>query len=394
MAEVAPSAGNGGGGNRNFLLIIGGLAALLFLGLLAFGAIVILPTLFGGSTNIAAVTPTPTRISIPPTPSRTPLPVATKVVGDVGAPTPTLGIGERRVLVEVGDNNAVTLTSLEGSKPPLVQKGTWSYEQGTRRLVLSLTEINGQPFKDEIILEVNGSQLVPISFNQALHGSLDQIQLERTTSSPVNQLVPKQDRTGGLALPAAQATATPQPLPGQYTGKLPAALPNQRVIALFLGPDNTAVLGTVEFGTNSVIQLGSWTANGNTVTVVLPLQEGVPLEVPDKLVFILNNDELVGTTYDKDLHGPSLILKRDTTSPVLASNPIAGTYIMIISLNATATPIAITATPILITATPQAGAITTKALPSSGLGEDLLLLFGGGVLLLGVIVVVRRMRST
>ena len=62
------------------------------------------------------------------------------------------------------------------------------------------------------------------------------------------------------------------------------------------------------------------------------------------------------------------------------------------SLNAT--PIPITATPIAITATPEAGATTSNGqLPKSGLGEDLLMLFGGGLLLLGIIVVVRRMRT-
>lgn len=391
MAEVAPPAGSGTGGNRNFLLIIGGLAALLFLGLLAFGAIVFLPTLFGGNTSIAAITSTPTRISIPPTPSRTPLPAATRVVGEVAEPTVALGVGERRVLVQVAENNLVTLTTLEGSKAPLVQKGNWSYEPGTRRLVLSFTEINGQPFKDQVVLEVKGSQLVPVAFNKALHGDLNQIELERRSSLPVNQRLPRSGGNGGLAFPAAQASATPQPLPGEYTGTLPTALPGQRIIALFVGTDGSAVLGTVEAGKNSIIQLGSWTARDKTVTVVLPLREGVPLEVPDTLVLILNNDELVGSKYDKDLHGPSLDLKRDPSSPVLASAPIAGTYIMVIDLNVTATPIAITATPVFITATPAA--VTTNQLPKSGLGEDMLVLFGGGVLLLGVIAVVRRMRS-
>lgn len=89
MAEVAPSAG-GGGGNRTFLLIIAGLGALVIIGLLVAGAIFLLPVLFpGGSTNIAAVTATPTRISIPPTPTRTALPSPTLVVvaQNTGEPT-------------------------------------------------------------------------------------------------------------------------------------------------------------------------------------------------------------------------------------------------------------------------------------------------------------------
>lgn len=78
MAEVAPSAGRGGG-SRRFLLIIGTLAVLFFVGALALGGIVLLPQLLGAQ-QIAAVTSTPTRISIPPTSTRTPPPTPTLVV--------------------------------------------------------------------------------------------------------------------------------------------------------------------------------------------------------------------------------------------------------------------------------------------------------------------------
>ncbi len=89
MAEVAPSAG-GGGANRSFLAIIGGLAALLFIGLLALGAIFVLPGVFGSSSlQIAGVTATPTRIVIPATPSRTPQPTATLVVVALDTVAPT-----------------------------------------------------------------------------------------------------------------------------------------------------------------------------------------------------------------------------------------------------------------------------------------------------------------
>lgn len=71
MAEVAPS-GNGGGGNRNFLLIIGGLGALLVIAMLALGAIFVLPGLLGGGAQVASLaTPSPTRIVISNTPTRT-----------------------------------------------------------------------------------------------------------------------------------------------------------------------------------------------------------------------------------------------------------------------------------------------------------------------------------
>ncbi len=62
----------------------------------------------------------------------------------------------------------------------------------------------------------------------------------------------------------------------------------------------------------------------------------------------------------------------------------------------TPTRISITATPIFITATPDVGigssANTYTQLPSSGFGEDLLLVLGIGVLLLGAFFVITRMR--
>ncbi len=91
MAEVAP-AGGGGGINRTFLLIVGGLAALLVIGLLAVGALLFLPSMLGGPkpSPVAQATMTPTRIAIQPTASptkATPVPTATFVV--LAAPTNT-----------------------------------------------------------------------------------------------------------------------------------------------------------------------------------------------------------------------------------------------------------------------------------------------------------------
>lgn len=79
MAEVAPSGG-GGSGNRNFLLIIGGLGALLVIAMLALGAIFVLPGLLGQPQNLTVALPSPTRIVIPNTPTRTPQPAPTLVV--------------------------------------------------------------------------------------------------------------------------------------------------------------------------------------------------------------------------------------------------------------------------------------------------------------------------
>jgi hypothetical protein len=78
MAEVAPSGG--GGGNRNFLLLIGGLGALLVIAMLALGAIFVLPALLGPSQISAVATPSPTRIVIQNTPTRAPQASPTLVV--------------------------------------------------------------------------------------------------------------------------------------------------------------------------------------------------------------------------------------------------------------------------------------------------------------------------
>jgi hypothetical protein len=187
-------------------------------------------------------------------------------------------------------------------------------------------------------------------------------------------------------MPAAQATATPIPVGGNYTGGLPPPTEGERLIVMTLNSDGSAVLSTVEPGKPSILELGTWQASGIVVTVNLTLKDGAP--VNDTVVLELRNGDLVGTNYDKDLHGPALVLKRDPAGPSDPNAPAVGTYSQTISLLATATAIPITATPILITATPTGGSV-----PNTGLGDDLALLFGGAVLLLGVIIVVRRMRS-
>ena len=389
MAEVAPSAGGGGGG-RNFLLIIGGLAAVLFIGLLALGGILFLPGLLGGGEQVAAIsTATPTRIVIPPTTTRTPVATATLVVSNV--PTPVLATGERSVLVEVGDNNNVTLTTFEGGKAPIVQTGTWAADTAQQQLTLTFTTLNGKPFKDVIVLKIENGQLVPVSYNRALHGNISGIQFKRTGASSSSFLVPVFARGAGFSMPAAQATATPNPLTGDYGGTIPAPGPGEHLLTLTLGEDGTAVLADAEGGKASSLQLGTWTANGNVVTVIFTDKDGVPLQ--DTIVFELKGNQLVSTQLEEELHGASLVLTRDPNSPVSPDAPAAGTYTQNMNALGTATPIPITATPIPITATPQPGTGDEGNLPDTGLGEDLLLLFGGALLLVGIIVIVRRMRS-
>jgi len=388
MAEVAPSAGGGGGG-RNFLIIIGGLAAILFIGLLALGAIMFLPGLFGGSEPVAELsTATPTRIVIPSTATRTPGATATLVVSN--NPTPVLALGERQVLIEVDDDKNVTLTTYEGGKAPMVQTGAWAADTTTQELTLTFTTLNGKPFKDVIVLKVENGQLTPVSYNRALHGDISGIQFKRN-SEPSSMILPAFLRGVGQSMPAAQATATPNPISGDYGGSIPAPGASENLVTLALNEDGTAVLATTGSGKASSIQLGTWKADGSVVTVNLTDKDGTPLE--DTIVFELKDNQLISTTLDETLHGPALLLTRDANSPVSTVAPAAGTYTQNLNAPGTATPIPITATPIAITATPPAGSGDQGNLPDTGLGEDLLLLFGGALLLVGIIVIVRRMRA-
>lgn len=131
MAEVAPSAG-GGGGNRTFLLLIAGLAALFILGALVFAAIIFLPALFGGgNTNIAQVTATPTRISIPPTATRTALPSPTLVVV-AQITTAATGIADTPVpLEETATPIAITATPIAITATPGPGSNTNSSSNGS-----------------------------------------------------------------------------------------------------------------------------------------------------------------------------------------------------------------------------------------------------------------------
>lgn len=390
MAEVAPSAGSGGGGSRRFLLIIGALAVLFIIGALALAGIFFLPGLLGPQ-QAAAITSTPTRISIPPTSTRTPPPSPTLVVSN----QPTLAPGESRVVLEVDASNNATLTTEEGGKATRVQTGTWTYDAATSRITFAFTGLNGKPlpFTDEIVVQLQGTGFTVLSYNKALHGDLGEVELRRT-GGPTNWNLPA--RNNGLAFPNAQATATPDPLQGDYQGNIPGVGGNQRVYTLVLLPAGGAAFSTLETGKSSILQMGSWQANGSEITVTLTDQDGTPIQ--ETMVFELDADKLIGKTYDTALLGPEFILERDADSLQLASNPAAGTYSKIVPLGTpvpleeTATPIMITATPIMITATPDANAAQDE-LPDTGLGEDMLLLLVGGLLLLGVIIVVRRMRS-
>ncbi len=87
MAEVAPAGG--GGINRNFLFIVGGLAALLVIGLLGAGALFLLPALFPSKPAVVGTTVTPTRVVIAAaTATQPPAPTATLVVAQAATDTP------------------------------------------------------------------------------------------------------------------------------------------------------------------------------------------------------------------------------------------------------------------------------------------------------------------
>ncbi len=373
MAEVAPSADNGGGG-RKFLLIVGGLAAVLFIGLLALAALFFLPGLLGTNQVAVVSTPTATRIVIPPTSTRTPAVTATRVVSN--QPTPVLGAGERQIVVEIGADNEVTMTTYEGGKAPLVQTGTWQADASRQQVTLTFTTLNGKAFKDEIVFQVENGALVPISYNRALHGDINEIPIKRIGESS-SFLLPLPGRAAGVSMPAAQATATPNPFSGSYSGTLPPLAPGQHIAVLALNADSGAVLADMEAGKSSVLELGTWTTSGNTVTINFTDKDGTAVQ--DTLTLELKDDELVGANY---------VFKRAPDSQVTPGAPAVGTWIADLAAPGTATPIPITATPVPITATP-----TATQMPDTGAGEDLLLLFGGGLLLLGVIVVVRRLRS-
>ena len=391
MAEVAPSS-SGGGGGRRFLLIIGGLAAVLFIGLLALGAVTFLPALFGGGGQAeqAAVvsTATPTRIVIPPTATRTPLATATRVV--VNQAAPVLSPGQRAIALELANGKNVTLTTYEGGKQPMVQKGTWSFDAAQKQLVLTFVTLNDKPFKDEIIFAVQDDKLVPVTYNRVLHQDLSGVPLQRQGGPSSNNLAPS-GRNSGVSMPAAQATATPDPLLGNYGATLPAPAQGEHFAHLALNADGSAILAITESGKPSTIQLGTWQADGNNVTVSLTDKDGKPFE--EKIVLTAKDNQLTSSASEGE--APRFILTRDANSPSSANAPLAGTYTADLAAPTpvTATPIPITATPIAITATPDASKQDGN-LPDTGLGEDLLMLFGGGLFLLGIIVVVRRMRAS
>jgi hypothetical protein len=331
------------------------------------------------------------------------------VAQNTRAPDATLEPGAKLVHVAIGENNSVTVTIEQDGKVIVTQEGTWKFDSTSRQLVLTFNSLNGQPFEDEIVFQVEGRELVPVIYNKAIHGDLKNIPIERSggdVETPFN-LLPPANGDAAQARPALQATATPAPVTGDYTGIDPPDQPGFRVMTLVLSPNNVAVMSTDEFGQTTILQIGTWAATGESVVVTLSIKDGLPSE--EILSLQQEGNTLVGTTTDPSLHGAQLTFTLDENAPSLDAAAPAGTYSMTLPLNLT--PVLITATPVAITATPEAivagsdkggsGAAQPTAvaqqqeeLPESGLGEQLLLLFGGGILLLAVIVVVRRMRAT
>lgn len=172
--------------------------------LLIVGGILFMTLLVGNnSTQVAVVTATPTHISIPPTATRTGGITATRVVNDAIPLAP----GKRRVILELEGNNNATLTTQEGGKASLIQKGKWQYASASNEITVKLTDINGRPFEDDIVVRVFGSDFSVISYNKALHGDLSGLELVHSASPPEETATP-------IAITATPIFITATPGPG------------------------------------------------------------------------------------------------------------------------------------------------------------------------------------
>lgn len=238
MAEVAPRGG-GGGANRSFLVIIAGLAALLFVGLLGLGALFIVPSLLGGKQAPLGAAITPTRVAIIATATHSP-PTATATLvnptsTDTPVPAPVLPTpktGERMTVLVLSPDSSTTLTTQQGGKSPSIQKGTWQVNDG--KALVALTDKDGKPQKDDMTFQLSGDQLTAIAFDKALHNAalkLKRVILAAQNVSNQNSAVAALAGTYVLTETVAQAPAlaqagTPIPItatPSATDGSLPTS---------------------------------------------------------------------------------------------------------------------------------------------------------------------------
>jgi NlpE N-terminal domain len=113
------------------------------------------------------------------------------------------------------------------------------------------------------------------------------------------------------------ADSIQSPLIGTYGAILPAADAAGRVITLQLLPNGDATL-TTQFigGADSVIEIGKWTAQSTSATVVL--REANRKKESNQITWTLEGDTIKATKYDTALYGSSgLSLQRSSTGQLV-----------------------------------------------------------------------------
>jgi hypothetical protein len=151
MAEVAPAGG--GGVNRTFLLIVGGLAALLVIGLLAIGALFLLPALLGPKPQVAAATMTPTRVAIATT-----IPTAT--------PTPTESLATATLVIAANETTP-SATATTAASTPTATSTSESSKGGLAEATATPTPSSTLPqggLGEDLLLLAGGLGLVVVLF--------------------------------------------------------------------------------------------------------------------------------------------------------------------------------------------------------------------------------------
>lgn len=181
-------------------------------------------------------------------------------------------------LITLDANGGMVKTMSYLGKSNIVAKGTW--KQSGDAVTLNFTEDNGKPSTDVVVMKAEGDKL--------------------TTTQDDNK------QFGNVGFAATKTLANVALFSGVWNSTIKSADSNERLFALTLPPDGTALYYENVTDSNGVSKSGTWTVDGSKVT--LKLKKQVDKDIDETLVFELQNNKLVATEYDKTVWTTGLTL--------------------------------------------------------------------------------------
>jgi predicted small lipoprotein YifL len=187
------------------------------------------------------------------------------------------------------DDAAVVLATSGGGSGTFISLEAVINDKGTPKHIASAS------LGDRARIQSIAIQSGEITVNMITHGPQDPL------CCPTLEVTQKYKLQGDKLTQVSSTSATSVSFAGTYKAQLPAADAAGRNLTLVLNADKSATLTTEYIGKGTIVQKGTWSSSGSSVTVTLTEQDGRPVKV--EITFELKGDELVATQWDQNLYG-------------------------------------------------------------------------------------------